>query len=429
VGVENDELHVELARLRALAETSVVFSRTATDYRGLLDAVAERIAAVTGDSCMVSLISEDGAWLDKVAIHGPDVGIKAISDHLFSTPRLRVGEGATGMVARTGVTMMMPVTAEQLRALAGPDIGPTVEQFAITSILIVPLSTSEATIGTVSLARHGDRPPHGDRDRRLAEDLAARASLAIDNSRLYHDLQRSVADRTAIGEAAQRELDAFSYSVSHDLRSPLRAIDGFARILVEDHGGALDQEGRRLLDVICTNVTKMGTLIDALLTFSRIGRTTLDHEVIDMAALARSAADEVRAGEMRPIELAIGPLPPARCDPTLIRQVWLNLLGNAVKYTRDREPAKIEVAGEARNDELVYVVRDNGVGFDMKYVAKLFGAFQRLHSTRRFEGTGIGLAIVQRIVHLHGGRVWAEGEVERGATFSFALPALLARPR
>jgi light-regulated signal transduction histidine kinase (bacteriophytochrome) len=225
-------------------------------------------------------------------------------------------------------------------------------------------------------------------------------------------------------EAANKELEAFSYSVSHDLRAPLRAIDGFSRTLLEEHAAQLDAEAQRLLGILRKNTDAMSNLLDDLLVFSRLGRQPLRAQRIEMTALARAVADDLRAGESaRAIDIDIGALPAVSCDPTLIRQVWLSLLGNALKYTRPRADARVEVCGEQRDGEVVYAVKDNGVGFDMRDAHKLFGIFQRLHSADQFEGTGVGLAFVQRIVHRHGGRVWAESEPDRGASFFFALPA------
>ena len=222
----------------------------------------------------------------------------------------------------------------------------------------------------------------------------------------------------AVGEL-NRELESFSYSVSHDLRAPLRAIDGFGRILEEDYGPRLDDEGRRLLGVMRSSSKHMGQLIDDLLDFSRLGRLALDRREVDMTALAREVAQELAQGAAR-VEVAA--LPPGQADRALLRQVWSNLLGNALKYSGKRADPRVEVGGRADAAESVYWVRDNGVGFDMRYAAKLFGVFQRLHAADEFPGTGVGLAIVQRVVSRHGGRVWAEGAVGEGACFFFSLP-------
>jgi PAS domain S-box-containing protein len=223
--------------------------------------------------------------------------------------------------------------------------------------------------------------------------------------------------------AANKELEAFSYSVSHDLRAPLRAIDGYTRILLEDYEPNLDAEGKRVCGVISREARRMGQLIDDLLAFSRLGRKEMYRSKIDMRALAVSVLNELLKDQDRErITFQIARLPVALADSSLLRQVWVNLISNALKFTSRKERAVIEIGGKTTKDELIYYVRDSGAGFDMEYASKLFGVFQRLHSDREFEGTGVGLAIVQRIIFRHGGRVWAEGEVGKGATFYFALP-------
>ena len=251
-------------------------------------------------------------------------------------------------------------------------------------------------------------------DRKQAEEKVYRLNM---------ELEQRVIQRTAQLEAANRELEAFSYSVSHDLKAPLRAISGFSSMLIEDHYDKLDDEGKRLLNIIKDNIRKMGELIEDILSLSRIGRKKIDLLEIDMHKLARTIYDEIKATvPEREIQFEIKPLLPAYADEGLIHQVFFNLLFNAIKFTRLRENAVIEVGGYVEGQENVYYVRDNGVGFDMQYADKLFGAFQRLHSDKQFEGTGIGLTIVQRIINRHGGRVWAEGKVNEGAAFYFTLP-------
>jgi light-regulated signal transduction histidine kinase (bacteriophytochrome) len=223
--------------------------------------------------------------------------------------------------------------------------------------------------------------------------------------------------------AANKELDAFSYSVSHDLRAPLRAIDGFTRILVEDYESTLDAEGQRVCAVIRHQTMRMGQLIDDLLAFSRLSRVDMRASSIDMEALANAVFRDVTTPEERErIDFQQEFLPSVVGDPTLMRQVWINLLSNAVKFSAKRKQAVIQVGGSQDAAENIYFVRDNGAGFDMRYADKLFGVFQRLHSEREFEGTGVGLAIIQRVIHRHGGRVWAEAEADKGAAFYFALP-------
>lgn len=238
------------------------------------------------------------------------------------------------------------------------------------------------------------------------------------------ELNAVLESRAAALEAANKELEAFSYSVSHDLRAPLRAVDGFSRMVLADYAAKLDDEGRRMLDVIRSEAQRMGRLIDDLLAFSRLGRQPIESARIDMRALAQEVFDELAAAEPdRKIQLDLHPLPPGLGTQAMIRQVWINLIGNAIKFTKDREIAVIDIgAVEDESGGTVYYIKDNGVGFDMRYVDKLFGVFQRLHTQQEFTGTGVGLALVQRIIQRHGGRVWAEAEVNHGATFYFTLP-------
>jgi signal transduction histidine kinase len=236
------------------------------------------------------------------------------------------------------------------------------------------------------------------------------------------ELERRVSERTAQLEATNKELEGFSYSVSHDLRAPLRAIEGFSGILVEDYGERLGDEGRRQLHVVIQNCRRMTQLIDDLLGFSRLGRQPLTRTRIDMAALAQEALRELQTGSSAD-GVTIGALPAVAGDRTLLRQVWINLLANAIKFTARKGSPRIVVGGDIKNGESVYYVKDNGAGFDMAYHEKLFGVFQRLHSDEEYPGTGVGLAIVHRIITRHGGRVWAEGKVGEGATFYFAFPA------
>lgn len=257
----------------------------------------------------------------------------------------------------------------------------------------------------------------------IRTDITERKRVEAKVLQLNSELEGRVAKRTAQLEAANKELEAFSYSVSHDLRAPLRAIDGFSQALEEDYGAGLPEEGRGYLETIRSETQRMGNLIDDLLSFSRLSRAPLECLPMDTAALVRSVVRDLQTEYWeRKIEVGIGELPPCDGDIALMKQVWINLLSNALKYTRKREKPVIEVGSRvSEGGETVYFVKDNGAGFDMRYVHKLFGVFQRLHRAEDYEGTGVGLAIVQRIIHRHGGRVWAEGAVNEGATFSFTL--------
>lgn len=253
----------------------------------------------------------------------------------------------------------------------------------------------------------------------ISRDITERKKAEQYIRQLNADLEKQAAQL----QAANKELEAFSYSVSHDLRAPLRAIDGYTRILVEDYEAKFDEEGKRICGIISAEARRMGQLIDDLLSFSRLGRKQMYTSRIDMRSMVESAFEELIKEEDRErIDLRIGKLPPVKGDSSLIRQVWVNLLSNAIKFSSKKERAVIEVGSKQTPEENIYFVRDNGAGFDMEYANKLFGVFQRLHGESEFEGTGVGLAIVQRIIRRHGGQVWAEGEVDRGATFYFALP-------
>lgn len=237
------------------------------------------------------------------------------------------------------------------------------------------------------------------------------------------ELEQRVQDRTAKFEAANKELEAFAYSVSHDLRAPLRAINGFSRILLEDYGGRLDAEGQRIVNVVCDSARQMDQLISDILAFSRIQHQELAVAEIDMDELVRSVLQDFGlVTEGRKLKVEVGQLPKARGDAAMIRRVWTNLVDNAIKFTGPKADARIEIGGRIDAGDAVYFVKDNGVGFDMKQADRLFGVFQRLHGAE-FAGTGIGLAIIKRILVRHGGRIWADAKVDEGATFYFALPA------
>lgn len=238
--------------------------------------------------------------------------------------------------------------------------------------------------------------------------------------------ERQLAERTAELEAANKELDAFSYSVAHDLRAPLRAINGFSKILLSDYAEAMPAGAQGYLREIVTSAERMGLLLDHILALSRLNRQAINKQLVDCEQLVQDCLNELR-GEFagREMEWQIASLPSCQADPALLKQVWFNLLSNAIKFTARRDPAVIEIGSRSGDipQQRTYYVKDSGAGFDMRYAHKLFGLFQRLHRAEEFPGIGVGLAIVQRIIHRHGGSVWAEGEPDRGATFYFSLPA------
>jgi PAS domain S-box-containing protein len=240
---------------------------------------------------------------------------------------------------------------------------------------------------------------------------------------VHKEMDERNAEYIAQLEAANKELESFGYSISHDLQTPLRAIDGYARIILRNHGDQLNEDARNKFEVIRSNTQKMGQLITDLLAFSRLGKKQLSMAEVDMASIVKEAWRELKAANPdRSMTLRIEAIPPATGDGMLLNQVVLNLLSNAVKFSAGRKEVIVEMGGYEKGSEIVYTVKDNGAGFDMAYYDKMFGMFQRLHNPDEYEGTGVGLAISKRIINRHGGRVWAEGEVGKGATFYFTLP-------
>ena len=322
--------------------------------------------------------------------------------------------------------VLTPESAERVAAMLPPEIaaleaGDETARINVTEVDQPRKDGSVvATEVTTTLLTNADG--RVDRVLGVSRDISERRQAEAKIRALNESLEARVHERTAQLESAIAELEAFSYSVSHDLRAPLRAINGYATILAEDHAGDIGADGMRCCDNIIGNTRRMGQLIDDLLSFSRLGRSRLAWEPIDMAALAHSAYGEVATeGQRGQVSFTVGRLAPATGDPTLLRQVWANLLSNALKFTSDADGPSIVVGGRQADGEAVYTVSDNGRGFDMDHAGKLFEVFEHLHGGE-FEGSGIGLAIVRRAVEAHGGRVWAESAPGEGATFSFALP-------
>lgn len=362
-------------------------------------------------------------------------------DDLHLPPRkLSDNPGVTGEVIASRKTLVIhdltaPEIQERYKIVVIVDMG-------IHSYVGIPLLMDERIIGVLSIQA---RNPHAytEAQIRMLETLATQVAITVEKSRLFTQLQQELAERkraeaevralnadlearvqlrTAQLEAANQELESFSYSVSHDLRTPLRGIDGFSYMLEQEYGGQLDEAGQRFIRRIRESTIRMNQLINDLLTFSRLGRQELHKRKINPLMLIQEVLRDLPDSKKRKIQWTISEnFPPCEADSGLLRQVFANLLDNALKYSQPREETRIEINWFQQGGDVVYYIRDNGVGFDMAFADKLFGVFQRLHRADEFEGTGVGLATVQRIIHRHGGRIWAEAEVDKGATFYFTV--------
>jgi signal transduction histidine kinase len=411
-------------RLQALAESGHLFAEASTDLPRLLNLVARRFAELIGEVANIRLI--DGDQLVPVATYHPDPVLDALLREVHDQTPLHVGQGISGRVLETGEPYFEPeLDLATFTQSVAPAFVPVFERIGIAGMIVVRLRARGENLGYLSLFRTGQaRPPYTRDDLTLVQDLADRAALAIDNSRILASLEQRVAARTRAIEQTNRELEAFAFSVSHDLRSPLRSIAQFSQMLEEDYGASIDDNGRRMLGVVRKNARHMTQLVDDLLRLSRLGHRAIRPIVeIDMSEVVEAVVEGIRTAHPQlEIELRLGELPRALGNVELLRQVWANLLDNAVKYSAKKPRAIVDVAGGREGGELRYTVTDHGAGFDPAQADKLFGVFQRLHSDAEFEGTGVGLALVQRIVTRHGGRVWADGRPGVGATFGFGLP-------
>jgi signal transduction histidine kinase len=292
------------------------------------------------------------------------------------------------------------------------------------TLLTAPIGTAEQLRGVLLVFRRGG-PLFESSDLDLLVLLAEQSAIALDYSELLieqREMVEQLRQRTAALESANAELEAFSYSVSHDLRAPLRAMDGFALMLLEDFAPQLNDRAQLYIQKVRDNAQYMGQLVDDLLDFSRLSRQKLQKRGVRLNSLVREAWDSLHIEqEGREVKITLGDLPTCEADPALLKQVFVNLLSNSLKFTRERPEALIEIGSRTKGGEQIYFVKDNGVGFDMHYADKLFRVFERLHHSEEYEGTGVGLAIVQRVVQRHGGRIWAESEVDKGTTFYFTL--------
>lgn len=398
------------------------------DYRTTLVNAARSAVPDVADWAVVDMIRPDGSLERLAVIHTDPEKIQMAYDLHRRYPPDLSGPGPMQDALRTGKPVLVPEIPAVMLEQLDDEERRLVSALGLGSYIFAPIVMKGRVTGLITMVMTESGRVYGDEELTMAEELSRRAALAIENARHYEEaqvlnleLERRVADRTAQIEEANKELEAFSYSVAHDLRAPLRAIDGFSRLVVDGYGASLPDEAQRYLSRVRQGARHMGELIDDLLTFAHVARQPLRRQRTQTAQLVQQVIAQLQPENGVATTIDMGPLPEAVADPALVRQVFANLLSNALKFSRSRAHPRIEVTHRTDGDEVTFIVRDNGVGFDMRYADKLFGVFQRLHRAEEYEGTGVGLAIVQRIIHRHGGRVWAESEIDKGATFYFTL--------
>jgi signal transduction histidine kinase len=413
------------ARLEVLYQSSHAFAEAVGNGAHLLETIALTCSRLLGDFTAITLPSAQGGWLEHVCVYHPDPDLEAAYRHVATAIRARVGEGITGQVIRDNRAMLMPEIDPQSVAARAPEgYKEIARKLNVRSYIGVPMRARGKVIGALSMAR-GPGAPYGQEDLDLLQDLADRAALALENTQLYEDLEERVMAATAQLRATNQELEAFGYSVAHELRAPLRAIDGFSKALVEDYGEKLDDQAKAFLGSVRDGAARMSELIDALLLLARVSHSELVRQPVDLTRLAHEVVDRLRRSDpSRNVVIHVQEGVTANADPRLIGAVLENLLGNAWKYTKGVLAPRIEFGARQGSIPEVYFVSDNGAGFDAKYAHRLFGVFQRLHSESEFEGVGVGLATVRRIVRLHGGDVTADGAEGSGAVFSFTVEAM-----
>ncbi|HWP82729.1 MAG TPA: PAS domain S-box protein [Bacteroidota bacterium] len=431
-------------RLAFQADASMILA-SSLDYTGTLPLIARLVVPRIADWCAIDLM-EDHTPQRVAFVHRDSEKRELLTRiRLQYPPRPGIQRGLFHILRTGKAEFFQTITESMLHVFAEDETHiELLKQLGIHSLMIIPLRVRGVVFGAMTLCRSDLKRVFLPADLTFAEDLARRVAIAVDNARLYRkteealrqvsqkasevqrlnlELEERVRERTAQLESANKELEAFSYSISHDLRAPVRAIHGFTKLLTEQYGDRLDPEANRLLQNIQTGAYRMGELITDLLKFSQVSRKELNFATIDMTTLAREVWDELRHAEPdRSILFDLQELPPAWGDLSMIRQVFANLLSNALKFTRRSSSPTLKIYAQRGRGFHTYFVEDNGVGFDMNRIDKLFTAFQRLHSEDEFEGTGVGLAIVQRIIHRHGGSVGAQSRIHEGTTFMFTLP-------
>lgn len=416
-------------QLKFLVKASEILA-SSLDYEITLTNVAKLAVGHIADWCIVDLV-EEGETV-RVAVEHLNEEKKHLAAQLREQIQtLKQTPSTMQKVIDTGKPILFPKINEALvrELIEDEKYAKLLLNLGLESAMVIPMTVRGNPIGVMSLISEDKNQTYTKKDMHWAQELAHYAALAVEDSRLYskvkslnETLERRVEERTEELERTNRELESFSYSVSHDLRAPLRAIRGFSDLLLHEHTENLSEDGKKYLGFIDTNVRKMGHLIDDLLTYSRVSRKQVQYYELDMTKIVHEVLEDLRCnGRCPKHQIDVASLPKAQADRTLMVQVWQNLLSNAIKYTNHQEKPQIKVGSKTENGTTIYVVEDNGVGFNMKYAEKAFEVFQRLHREEDYEGTGVGLAIVKRIIDSHGGDIWAESKPGGGSKFYFSL--------
>lgn len=437
-------LKQQTQRSQVLAYVSNLFVAEPRDIAELLNDVARYISQLFGDLCAVRLISAEGKYLEPTAVAVQDAEILSDILGILHREPQPIGDGLSAYVLRIGRPVRIAnFDQESTKPRYSPALLEHFQRFPVRSVVAVPLRAQGQVLGVMNLWRYHSGARYTEADETFFMDLGDRIALGIVNARLYLalqselaertraesevrklnvELERRVRERTAQLQVANKELESFAYSVSHDLRAPLRAVNGYTTAFQEDFGEQMQPEAMEYLDKIRLSSERMGRLIDDLLNLSRITRSEMEVTTVNLSDIANDIFSGLTAEDPgRSVEFIVPEMIELCADRSLIFVAMDNLLGNAWKFTSHHKTARIEVGVLEQKGQQVYFVRDDGAGFDMKFVDRLFKEFQRLHSPDHFEGTGIGLVIVQRIINRHGGHIWAEGIPERGATFYFTL--------